>query len=333
MTPAKPKGRPCRTPASLKVSRFSILRPTIWRPASSMSPRQKQLELPHDAIVVRRYADLLRYLRKFAAGELGLVLLLGRHGTGKTESAKNTLGIGPLGNGGAGRRALYVEGHAQPFGLYHQLWEHRDQPIVLDDLDKLYANADCVRLLKPLCNDGRAKEIAWVTKTTINAIDVPSRFETRSNVLLIANYWRTLNPNVRALEDRAIILHFDPDNAEVHRRVKEWFDDAVVFEFIAHYLSAVPHVSMRHYDKGRRLRRAGFEDWRQIVLQMMLPDRLIGIVAGLQVDPRFETDKERVRRFIEDTGMSRPTYCRIKRRLSRSINPFGKTVEDPVQVR
>jgi len=297
-----------------------------------MSPRPKQHELPHDAIVVRRYSDLLRYLHKFAAGELGLVLLLGRHGTGKTESAKNTLGIGPSGNGTGGRRTLYVEGHAQPFGMYQQLWEHRDQPIVLDDLDKLYANADCVRLLKPLCNDGRAKEIAWVTKATINAIDVPSRFETRSNVLLIANYWRTLNPNVRALEDRAIILHFDPDNAEVHRKVKDWFDDPVVFEFIARYLSAVPHVSMRHYDKGRRLRRAGFEDWRQIVLQMMLPDRLTAIVAGLQVDPRFETDKERVSRFIEVTGMSRPTYYRIKRRLARSVIPSGATTEYPAHV-
>jgi hypothetical protein len=302
-----------------------------------MSHRQKQLVLPQDAIVVRRYGDLVRYLRKFAAGELGLVLLLGRHGTGKTESARNTLGIGfeghsPSGDGSAGRRALYVEGHAQPFGLYQQLWEHRDQPIVLDDLDKLYANADCIRLLKPLCNDGRAKEIAWLTKTTLNAIGVPSRFETRSNVLLIANYWRTLNPNVRALEDRAIIVHFDPDNAEVHRKVKEWFDDPVVFEFIAGYLGVVPHVSMRHYDKGRRLRRAGFEDWRQIVLQMMLPDRLTAIVASLQVDPRFETDKERVSRFIEETSMSRPTYYRIKRRLPPSINPFGKTVEDPARV-
>ncbi|MCZ6806041.1 MAG: hypothetical protein O7F08_03750 [Deltaproteobacteria bacterium] len=297
-----------------------------------MTARPKQHELPHDAIMVRRYSDLLRYLRKFASGELGLVLLLGRHGTGKTESAKNTLGIGSSGNGSAGRRALYVEGHAQPFGMYQQLWEHRDQPIVLDDLDKLYANTDCVRLLKPLCNDGRAKEIAWITKTTINAIDLPSRFETRSNVLLIANYWRTLNPNVRALEDRAIILHFDPDNAEVHRKVKEWFDDPVVFEFIAGYLPVVPHVSMRHYDKGRRLRRAGFEDWRQIVLQMMLPDRLAAIVAGLQVNPRFETDKERVRRFIEDTGMSRPTYYRVKRRLPSLMTSIGPAHQDPVQV-
>lgn len=105
-----------------------------------------------------------------------------------------------------------------------------------------------------------------------------------------------------------------------------------VFEFIAGHLRVVPHVSMRHYDKGRRLCRAGFEDWRQIVLQMMLPDRLTAIVASLQVDPRFETDKERVRRFIEETSMFRPTYYRIKRRLPPLISPFRKTVEDPARV-
>jgi hypothetical protein len=52
-------------------------------------------------------------------------------------------------------------------------------------------------------------------------------------VILIANEWRTVNPNVRALEDRAIVLHFDPSNAEVHRKVGEWFHDPEVFGFIA----------------------------------------------------------------------------------------------------
>jgi hypothetical protein len=39
-----------------------------------------------------------------------------------------------------------------------------------------------------------------------------------------------------------------------------------------------------------------------------------------------------VRRFIEETSMSRPTHYRIKRRLPRSINAFGNTVEDPARV-
>ena len=70
-------------------------------------------------------------------------------------------------------QVLYVEGHMQPYGLYRHLWEYRNQPVVLDDLDKLYADADCVRLLKPLCNTERAKRITWLTNLTLNAGERP----------------------------------------------------------------------------------------------------------------------------------------------------------------
>ena len=127
---------------------FSRNAPADRRPKPAMTARQEQLELPQDAIVVRKYGDLFRYLRKFAAGELGLMLLLGRHGTGKTENVRTSLRIGAMTDASSNdsERPLYVEGHARPFGLYQQLWRHRDQPVVLDDLDKLYANADCVRI-------------------------------------------------------------------------------------------------------------------------------------------------------------------------------------------
>src|SRR5688572_25085088 len=74
---------------------------------------------------------------------------LGRPGTGKSETVKRALSV-PDGAADDARRPggspLYVEGHMQPFGLYRQLWEFRNRPIVLDDLDRLYADPDCVRL-------------------------------------------------------------------------------------------------------------------------------------------------------------------------------------------
>ena len=105
-------------------------------------------------------------------------------------------------------------------------------PVVLDDLDKLYSDSNCARLLKPLCNTCTSKRISWLTNIALNDNDIPASFTTTSNVILIANEWHTVNANVRALEDRAIILHFDPSNAEVHRRVGEWFQDPEVYEFI-----------------------------------------------------------------------------------------------------
>ncbi|MHC4698363.1 MAG: hypothetical protein ACYTFA_16645 [Planctomycetota bacterium] len=52
--------------------------------------------------------------------------------------------------------------------------ESNRQPVVLDDLDKLHADGNCVRLLKPLRNTERAKRIRWLSNLTLNDNDVPA---------------------------------------------------------------------------------------------------------------------------------------------------------------
>lgn len=289
-----------------------------------MRRRTRAAELPSEIISLTTYAQLELYLAKFAAGELGLVLLLGRPGTGKTEGVRRALRISPHTDGPAvlpdGERVLHIEGHMQPYGLYHCLWEFRDQPVVLDDLDKLYADADCVRLLKPLCNTERVKRITWLSNLTMNSVDVPTSFTTKSNVILIANEWRSVNPNVRALEDRAIILHFRPTNTEVHRQVGEWFDDREVYALLAGVLHAIPAISMRHYCKGSQLRRAGLADWRTSLLQMAFPNPRLACVAALQGEPGLRSEAARVERFTSLTGCSRATYFRLKAMWTRLKN-------------
>jgi hypothetical protein len=265
------------------------------------------------------YAQLDLYLAKFATEKLGLVLLLGRHGTGKSESVKRALAVPDAASHSIqtpARMPLYVEGHMQPFGLYRQLWQYRNKPIVLDDLDRLYADPDCVRLLKPLCNTVKNKRLHWLTNVTMNEGVIPSSFTTSSNVILIANEWKSLNPNVRALEDRAIILHFNPTNDEVHRKVGEWFDDSEVYAFLQKIMTLVPAISMRHYCKGSQLRCAGLDDWRTSLLQMVIPNARDACAIAVQHDQRLITEQERVEQFIASTKCSRATYFRLKARLA-----------------
>jgi len=47
--------------------------------------------LPREVISLTTYAQLDLYLEKFAVGEFGLLLLLGWHGTGKSESVRRAL--------------------------------------------------------------------------------------------------------------------------------------------------------------------------------------------------------------------------------------------------
>lgn len=288
----------------------------------SMTARSRSPVVPGEVIRLVDYAQLELYLTKFAQGELGLVLLLGRHGTGKSESVKQALSVpatADLPARGVPQGALYVEGHMQPFGLYRQLWDYRNQPVVLDDLDRLYADPDCVRLLKPLCNTVREKRLHWLSNLTLNDGALPPTFTTASSVILIANEWKSLNPNVRALEDRAIILHFCPPNEEVHQKVGQWFDDPEVYDFLGRLLPLVPAVSMRHYCKGSQLRRAGLTDWRNSLLQMIIPDRRAVCVIAVQHDPKLRLEQDRVAYFTATTGASRATYFRIKAKLAMAL--------------
>ena len=247
-----------RTPGirvlAAKSQNLAYWRSTLRR-ALSMTTRFRSPAVPREVIRLSAYAQLDLYLTKFARGELGLVLLLGRHGTGKSESVRKGLGLSEAtasDESAAVRGALYVEGHMQPFGLYRQLWDYRNQAIVLDDLDRLYADPDCVRLLKPLCNTVREKRLHWLTNLTMNDGELPSSFTTASCVILIANEWKSLNPNVRALEDRAIILHFCPPNDEVHRKVGEWFDDSEVYDFVGKVLPSCRGASHGTSRRGSR---------------------------------------------------------------------------------
>ncbi|MCE7974793.1 MAG: hypothetical protein DYG92_10815 [Leptolyngbya sp. PLA1] len=283
-----------------------------------MPERSHHASVPREVIRLTAYAHLALYLSKFARGELGLVLLLGRHGTGKSENVRRTLSAAG-GPGNSEASVLYVEGHMQPFGLYRQLWEYRDRPVVLDDLDRLYADPECVRLLKPLCNTVREKRLHWLTNVTMNDGELPSSFSTSSNVILIANEWKSLNPNVRALEDRAIILHFCPSNEEVHQNVGGWFNDGEVYEFLGKLIPMIPAVSMRHYCKGSQLRKAGLTDWHTSLLQMVVPDRRAACVLAVQHDSSLRSEEERVLRFIAITGASRATYFRIKAKLAHAL--------------
>lgn len=276
-------------------------------------------ELPADAIVVRSYEELDRYIRTLARGDLDLVLLVGRPGTGKSWRIRNAMDR----EAGAGGH-LYVEGHAQPFGIYRGLWEHRDRPVVLDDVDRLYANPDCVRLLKPLCEAHIPKRLSWLSNATRVEDGPPARFETSSPVLLVANAWRSANANVRALEDRAIILSFEPSNDAVHGEAARWCTDPEVVALIGEHLRLVPHVSLRWYAKAQRLRAAGFADWRASLLQMMLGDRRLAVLSAVLTEPAYRTERARLEAFARQTGASRATYYRLKRRLQ----PGGPAAAD-----
>jgi hypothetical protein len=260
--------------------------------------------LPPHAVRVPTYAELESYIHAFAAGHLHLLMLFGPPGVGKSRCVRQALD----------ERVCWINGQATPLGIYLQAYEHRHQPLVLDDVDGLYADRSGIRLLKALCQTESTKTLSWHTATPIlKRQGVPPQFTTTSRVALIGNDWKTLNADVAALEDRGHVLIFEPTPLEVHLQAAGWFWDQEIFDFVATHLHLIVQHSLRTYRQAWELKTAGL-DWRQAVLCRFLNGTALD-VARLKANGSFANEAARVRTFVESGAGCRATYYHHARKL------------------
>jgi hypothetical protein len=266
--------------------------------------------LPPHALRLTTYAELQRYARAFADGHLNLLLLFGHPGVGKSRCLRQAL-TGPVG---------WLGGQATAFGIYCEVYQHRHQPLVFDDIDGLHTDRTAIRLLKALCQTEPRKSLCWLTDAaTLDRRNIPRRFTTTSRVALIGNQWRTLNADVAALEDRGHLLVFEPGAVEVHRQAAEWFWDQEIFDLVADHLHLLMPPSLRTYWHAWELKCAGL-DWRRGVLSRCLSGPALE-VAQLKADPSFASEAARVRAFVQSGAGCRATYFRYAKRLQPAVAP------------
>jgi hypothetical protein len=266
--------------------------------------------LPSHAVRVPTYVELDQYVRAFAAGHLHLLLLFGPPGVGKSHCVRQALD----------KKVCWISGQATPLGIYLEAYTHRHQPLVLDDVDGLYADRSGIRLLKALCQTEPSKTLNWHTATPIlKGRSTPQQFTTTSRVALVGNDWKTLNADVAALEDRGHVILFEPSALEVHRYAGGWFWDQEVFDFVARHLHVMAQPSLRIYRHAWELKQARL-DWRQAVLSRFLTGAAL-TVARLRANPSFASEAARVKAFVQSGAGSRASYFYHAKRLRSATTP------------
>jgi len=240
-----------RGPATTECSHSgdTELRNASPAPAASAPKRRRRkgrarsrTKPPEKVLRLTTYERLGEYLEAFARGHFHLMILVGAGGLAKSRSVRAVLGD----------KACWIEGNATPFGMYAKLYRHKDEFVVIDDVDALYADRSGVRLLKCLCQTEDEKTVAWHSDArSLERQRIPREFTTRSRVVIISNDWQTLNKNVAALQDRGHVLLFQPTAAEVHQKAGTWFDDEEIYGWFAQNLHRVREPSFRHYYPGK----------------------------------------------------------------------------------
>jgi hypothetical protein len=292
----------------------------------------KSKSLAPQPLVTRTYEELGKFVRAFGQGHLGLLVLTGNPGLGKSHELKAALGP----------EACVIEGNTTAFGMYLLLHAAADLPVLIDDVDSLYRDRDAVRLLKCLCQTDPVRTISWNSDArTLVKKNIPSQFQTTSKVAIVANDWQHRNKDVLALEDRGHLVRFAPDAAEVHRKVAEWFWDQEVFDFLGERLQLIQQPSFRHYIVAAELKQAGL-DWKDALLARCLSGKLL-VVAQLKASNKYATEEHRAQAFIDAGHGCRATYFNLAKKLPprvelpqmtlRGTRPeVGKPLQDIIEL-
>jgi hypothetical protein len=211
-----------------------------------------------------------------------------------------------------------------PADVVNTRYRHRDQFVVIDDVDSLYADKSGIRLLKCLCQTEEEKRVAWHTDArSLEKHGIPREFTTKSRVIIICNDWKTLNRNVAALQDRGHVLVFQPSAAEVHRQAGEWFDDPEIYAWFGTHLDRMREPSFRHYVRARELKAARM-DWTE-VLAVDAENLRARLAAEILSSAAHPTTREKVRAFVQQGGGCRATFFNWRRKLA--TGPAAKAAE------
>jgi hypothetical protein len=266
---------------------------------------------PEGALTKRTWDELEEYVSAFAQeGEdrMKLLIIVGTGGLGKSFGVRRMLAQ-------RGIDHAHIEVKATGFGLYCDAYRHLDQPIVIDDVDKLLTDRASVPVLKALCQSDQEKRVTWQTAAVqLDRDDIPHEYVTRSNVCVISNQWREKDRNIQAFQDRGHLIFFEPDAGTVHAKADEWFGDHEIYEFIGKHLYLIPRPSFRFYIKAQE-RKANGINWRADLIEEWQGEELRRI-HEIEEDGTLNTVKQKAQRFVENGWGSRATYFRHKRRLA-----------------
>jgi len=274
---------------------------------------------------LKTYREMGKVITAFAAkkSRLGFVVCKGNPGLGKTNTFTKSLGDD----------AFVLDGQTTPFGLYMELWEHRDASIlVLDDVDSIMQTVAGLNLLKTLCQSDQVKRVSWHTAAA-DREGIPRSFEVKARVLLFCNTLKgNKGKNFQAVLDRAHCYHFAPTALEVHEQVKAWmlnkdtkkkiYPDVIAF--IGENLPRIIRPTFRDYIKASEQMSANL-DWKTTLKNRWERDpKLSGAAEILRLymagDKSLATSEQRAERFKSWGYGCRATYMHYQ---SKNLKIMG----------
>ena len=240
------------------------------------------------------------------------LLLYGETGLGKTYSimkAFNEIGV-PF---------VLVNGHITSLELYHFLFEHRTENIVLDDVNVL-ENDDNLNMLKACLSDN-SRVVHY--HTTSSKLRVPKQFVFEGRILILLNEIPKKMENLKAVESRFLTyelkLSYETKLEIIFELAKQDFKGIPLEErlLIANWIKdntseATENLNLRLLFSFFEIYRYDKENWIKFAERTIKTDEDLKLIV---VDGLSEYS------WCNRTGKHRATFYRLKKQLNPSWKP------------
>jgi hypothetical protein len=263
--------------------------------------------IPPEAEIIRTFEEYRKLIVAFFAGYYNLLIVVGRPGLSKSFMFEERM---------APSRAILLRGYSTPFKVYQMLWEHRHKSVVLDDAEPLWKNKLGRVMLRCLAEHKAKKLVQWESANRqLQNLGIPSSFYTMSKCAFICNKFVFGEAEeYGAIIDRGHLVYFDPLSIEIHIETGKWFWDQEIYDYIGERLDLIKDLSARTYTKAYERKKAG-SDWKKWIDTVCCHDATMRLVKDLE--SKNCKKMEKVKRFMEETGMSRSTYYLYREQLEK----------------
>lgn len=216
-------------------------------------------------LVIATYAELRTLISAWSSKRrMPLVAVTSRPGLGKTEAARSTA----TSLVAADSAPLTLDTHVTPMQLYVDLFNHRNQPVILDDLtDRVLKNEIALSILKSLCDSREERRVEYNSSSLyLDQHDIPRSFTTTSPVLLLSNVFAVVSPAQFALQSRSVHADFTPSTTEVIAYCRTWAKDLELLKWFDSFREQFPFFSARDYAVCEQLKESGL-DWQDYAMR------------------------------------------------------------------
>ncbi len=278
--------------------------------------------VPMEEKIISSIDDCFREMKDFVKmvvkGYSNALVLLSDGGLGKSYQVLRTLEEEGLKEG---EDYKYICAFSTPLELYHMLYENKNRLIVFDDVEGLLENRKAISLLKAALWSSTEKRVVHYHSTS-ESLQAPKEFKFDGKVIICLNDLTNCKV-VNALISRCLVYRFDLSYQQKIGIMEEIATREGIHQDVIEFIKvssslATKNLNFRtliHLWNAYRydINNDNTGSWKTLGKALLQSDGTLSLVWELSKSNRKV--EEQAREFMSNSGMSRRSYFRYRKRL------------------